>query len=80
MSENIVVGLIVAAAAAFVLYRFFGKKNRGKCGCGCSGCSGGAGTRQDGLTIENAMDANSSGCQHCASRRETLVDSGGSSK
>ncbi|MDL2209402.1 FeoB-associated Cys-rich membrane protein [Desulfovibrio sp. OttesenSCG-928-O18] len=40
MVDTIFVGLIVAAAAAFVVYRYFIKKSGG-CSCGTCRCPGG---------------------------------------
>lgn len=38
--DKLIVFLIVAVAAGFVIRRFFFKKSGG-CGCGCSGCGSG---------------------------------------
>ena len=79
MSENIIVGLIVAAAAAFVVYRFFGGKNRGKCGCGCSGCEQGKpGQREIGAMPGD--DGQASDCSACADRAKNPVNINGSIK
>lgn len=72
--ENIIVGLIVAAAAAFVVYRFFGKKNRGKCGCGCSGCAEDKAIKIDKLPAQadekqaspDRKSAPGNACQRCS--------------
>ena len=38
--DKLIVFLIIAVAAGFVIRRFFFKKSGG-CGCGCSGCGSG---------------------------------------
>ncbi|MDL2313583.1 FeoB-associated Cys-rich membrane protein [Desulfovibrio sp. OttesenSCG-928-C14] len=39
MFEKIIIIAIIAVAAAYLAWKFLSKKNRGKCGCGCDGCS-----------------------------------------
>lgn len=84
MTENIIVALIVGAAAIFTIYRFFGKKSRGGCGCGCDGCGSGrteGGKRAQGA--ENALTGGlpmDGGCPHCASGNESSVKTDDSGK
>lgn len=47
--DTVLVGVIVAGAAWYVLRKFFGKK-AGSCGCGCSSGSCGGGTSQKGTS------------------------------
>lgn len=45
--DKLIVFLIIAVAAAYVIRRFFFKRGN-TCGCGCSGCGGSAGTKPEG--------------------------------
>ena len=39
--DTVLVIVIIALAAGFLVRRFFGRKTQTGCGCGCSGCGGG---------------------------------------
>lgn len=49
MLQNIIVGIIVLAALAYVVFKLRRQAKGGGCGCGCSGCDGGENQRDGSL-------------------------------
>ncbi|EFL51771.1 conserved hypothetical protein [Solidesulfovibrio fructosivorans JJ]] len=52
--DKLIVFLIIAVAAGYVIRRFFFKKSGG-CGCGCSGCDGGAPIKGEGSCCQDGQ-------------------------
>jgi hypothetical protein len=51
-SDKIILAILVAACAAFIIWRIFGHKKNGGCGCGSCGCNMGGKPKAGGKPDE----------------------------